>query len=186
MNSQMQNLVLSLGAMQVARKIPFDDPDVLLYVRIAYVAVQVIILASYYYVSLKIKEKNDQTTLKYVEASNPMQSNSGGLVTTTVKDYDLQQTSTQLRSAYVGIAMMAVMHIYFKYTQPLFMQALMGLKGIYDAKIVAIHLFGKPAVGDLKRPFKAAGGMFGATGEPATDRAAIEEAEKKVGSKKDE
>jgi hypothetical protein len=57
--------------------------------------------------------------------------------------------------------MMAVMHIYFKYTQPLFMQALMGLKGIYDAKIVAIHLFGKPAVGDLKRPFKAAGGMFG-------------------------
>lgn len=41
------------------------------------------------------------------------------------------------------------------------MQALMGLKGIYDAKEVHIHLLGKPAEGDLKRPFKAAGGLFG-------------------------
>jgi hypothetical protein len=47
-----------------------------------------------------------------------------------------------------------------KYTQPLFIQALMGLKNLYDAKPVAIHLLGKPAEGDLKRPFKAAS-MFG-------------------------
>ena len=47
-----------------------------------------------------------------------------------------------------------------RYTQPLFIQALMGLKTLYDAKPVAIHLLGKPAEGDLKRPFKA-GGMFG-------------------------
>lgn len=36
----------------------------------------------------------------------------------------------------------------------------MGLKNLYDAKPVAIHLFGKPAEGDLKRPFKVAS-MFG-------------------------
>lgn len=98
--------------------------------------------------------------------------------------------------------MMAFMHLYLKYTQPLFMQALMGLKGVFDAKPVAIHVFGKLAEGDLKRPFKAGGGFFGgmfyylwnkiipdedaAGGDPATDRAAIEEAEKKVGSKKDD
>jgi hypothetical protein len=85
----------------------------------------------------------------------------GALVTTTYKDYDLQQVSVLLRGAYIGLAMMAVMHIYLKYTQPLFMQALMGLKGVYDAKPVAIHLFGKPAEGDLKRPFKSGGGLFG-------------------------
>ncbi len=59
--------------------------------------------------------------------------------------------------------MMVVMHGYFGYTQPLFIQALMGLKGLYDAKLVAIYLLGKPAEGDLARPFKAAsmfGGMF--------------------------
>ena len=68
----------------------------------------------------------------------------------------------QLRSVYLGIAMMAVMHGYFRYTQPLFIQALMGLKGLYDAKLVAIYILGKPADGDLARPFKAPS-MFGGT-----------------------
>lgn len=68
----------------------------------------------------------------------------------------------QLRGAYFGIAMMAFFHIYMKYTQPLFIQALMGVKNLYDAKVVAIHILGKAADGDLKRPFKAAS-MFGRT-----------------------
>ena len=37
----------------------------------------------------------------------------------------------------------------------------MGLKGLYDAKTVHIHILGKAAEGDLKRPFKSSGGMFG-------------------------
>lgn len=57
--------------------------------------------------------------------------------------------------------MMAVMHGYFKFTQPLFVQALMGIKGLFDAKPVAIHLLGKPATGDLKRPFTAPSLMGG-------------------------
>ena len=60
----------------------------------------------------------------------------------------------------MGLAMMSVMHLYLKYTQPLFIQALMGIKGLYDAKPVHIHLLGRPAVGDLKRPFKVAN-VFG-------------------------
>jgi hypothetical protein len=61
----------------------------------------------------------------------------------------------------MGIAMMAFLHGYLHYTQPLFIQSLMGAKGLYDAKIVQIHILGKPAEGDLKRPFKGAGGLFG-------------------------
>ena len=64
----------------VARKIPFDNPQVLDYVRIAYVASQAFALLVYYYTSskvspkfvdlpashvLQIKAKNDQTMLKY-------------------------------------------------------------------------------------------------------------------------
>lgn len=60
----------------------------------------------------------------------------------------------------------------------------MGIKTIYDAKPVAIHVFGKPAEGDLKRPFKA-GGMFGAAADPQTDKAAVDEAEKRVGKKEE-
>ncbi|KIK02194.1 hypothetical protein K443DRAFT_677834 [Laccaria amethystina LaAM-08-1] len=184
MNSGAQNLVISLGAMQLARKIPFEDPLVLNYVRAGYVLAQVIVLGVYYYVSLVIKRKNDQTVLKYVEAPPSMSKEPGNLVTTTVRDYDLSETSKLLRSVYLSIAMMAVMHLYFNFTQPLFIQALMGIKGLYDAKPVSIHLLGNLAVGELKRPFKVAG-LFGPPTGPLTDAAAIAEAEKRA-SKKEE
>jgi hypothetical protein len=35
-----------------------------------------------------------------------------------------------------------------------------SIKNLYDAKLVAIHILGKKAEGDLKRPFDASG-MFG-------------------------
>lgn len=38
----------------MARKVPFDDPDVLNYVRIGYVVSQVLILAVYYFISYKV------------------------------------------------------------------------------------------------------------------------------------
>jgi len=170
----------------LARKIPFEDPQVLLYVRIVYVGVQLIVLGMYYWVSLKIKAKNDMTVLKYVEPKNPMSPDaSGGVVSITVRDYDLQETSKAMRAVLMGVGMMAVMHGYFKYTQPLFIQALMGVKGVYDSNEVAIHVMGKKAEGDLKRPFKSPPGLFGATG-PQTDTAAIKEAEAAEKIKKDE
>ncbi len=39
----------------VARKIPFEDPQVLTWVRIAYVVVQAVVLGTYYYVSMKVR-----------------------------------------------------------------------------------------------------------------------------------
>lgn len=45
--------------------------------------------------------------------------------------------------------------------QPLFVQSITGLKAVYEAKEVAIHIFGKKAEGELARPFQAAPGMFG-------------------------
>ncbi|KAH9846278.1 inorganic phosphate transporter [Lenzites betulinus] len=182
MNPAVNNLVISLAAMQVARRISFEDPQVLVYVRIAYVATQAIVLGVYYYVAQQIKKKNDLTVLKYVEPGAMGQEKK--LVATTVREYDLGEISKLVRAVYMGVAMMAFMHLYLGYTQPLFIQALMGLKTLYDAKLVSIHLLGKPAEGDLKRPFKA-GGMFGATSDPQTDKAAIDEAEKKIGKKDD-
>ncbi|XP_006457714.1 hypothetical protein AGABI2DRAFT_176336, partial [Agaricus bisporus var. bisporus H97] len=91
LNNQRQVLpqdkyALSEISIRYPRKIPFEDPIVLGYVRIAYITAQVVILATYYYVSLavylsskhvslirsQIKRKNDQTVLKYIEAAAPM------------------------------------------------------------------------------------------------------------------
>ncbi|TRM70289.1 inorganic phosphate transporter Pho88 [Schizophyllum amplum] len=187
MNSAVQNMVTSLVLMQVGKRIPFENPDVLNYARMAYVAIQVIILGTYYFISTKIKAKDDKTVLKYVEPPNPMSGQSEGeLVTTTVRDYDLAEVSKSLKGVYMGIGIIAVMHLYFNFTQPLFMQSCLGLKGLYDSKMVQLYILGHPAEGDLKRPFKATASMFGAAAPgPQTDNATIQAAEKRT-AKKDE
>jgi len=111
-------------------------------------------------------------------------------VTTTVRDYDLAETSklvrvhsplctpllmipfsacfvcTQIKGVYTSVAMMGFLHIYLKYSQPLFVQAIMAFKSLYEAKTVKIHVLGQKAEGDLKRPFKTGPGLFGGACTP--------------------
>ena len=110
------------------------------------------------------------------------------LITTTVHSYDLQQLRGLWKTQLMGVGMMAVMHLYFKYTNPLLIQSIIPLKGAFEGNLVKVHLFGQPATGDLKRPWKAAGGMMGLGGEgPKADRKSIETAEKnRSGGVKDE
>ncbi|BGP58381.1 hypothetical protein JCM8202_001883 [Rhodotorula sphaerocarpa] len=160
MNPAITNLLVSLGAMQVARKIDFEDEQVLLYTRIFYASIVLLQLGVYYFTTLKIKQKNDLKVLKYTEPAKPMSGEGPTQVTTTVKDYDLAETSKAIRGVLMGVAFMGFMHGYMKYTQPLFIQGIMPIKSLYDSKILKIHLLGQPATGDLKRPFEAAPGMF--------------------------
>jgi Phosphate transport (Pho88) len=57
LNPQITNLVIVLGMMQVSKKIPFDDPQVLLGVRILYVVSNLLIFALYFYVQTRINKK---------------------------------------------------------------------------------------------------------------------------------
>ena len=110
-------------------------------------------------------------------------------IITTIMGHDL----TQLRGAYktvlMGVGMMGVMHLYLNYTNPLLIQSIVPLKGVFENKLVQIHLLGKPAIGDLKRPWKAAASPFAAFGggEPVTDKKSVEGAEKRgTGGAKEE
>lgn len=111
-------------------------------------------------------------------------------MTTTVRDYDLAETSklvrvssllyspllimaffpcvacTQIKGVFTSVAMMGFLHLYLKYTQPLFVQAIMAFKSLYEAKTVKIHVLGQNAEGDLKRPFKTGPGLFGGACAP--------------------
>jgi hypothetical protein len=53
--------VIILGMMQVSKRVPFDDPQVLTGVRILYVVSNLIIFGIYYYIGLKIKAKRGMT-----------------------------------------------------------------------------------------------------------------------------
>jgi hypothetical protein len=102
-------------------------------------------------------------------------------VTTTVHAYDSQQLRSLFKSQLMGVGMMGVMHLYFQYTNPLLIQSIIPLKGAFEGNLVKVHLFGQPAVGELKRPWKASGGLMGMQGSGdgiKTDKKSIEAAEK--------
>jgi hypothetical protein len=104
------------------------------------------------------------------------------LITTTIHKYDVDQMKALYKAQLMGVGMMAVMHLYFKYTNPLIIQSILPLKGAFEGNEVKIHLFGKSASNDLKRPFKAAAGLMGnltgGAAAPQQDKKALENAEK--------
>ena len=97
-------------------------------------------------------------------------------VTTTIHAYDGSQLRQAWRGQLMGVGMMAVMHLYFKYTNPLLIQSIIPVKSALESNLAKVHLWGKPASGDLKRPWKASGFMQG--GELKTDKKSIEAAER--------
>ena len=107
-------------------------------------------------------------------------SEEGKLVTTTIHAYDIQQLRTAFRGQLMAVAMMGFMHLYMKYTNPLLIQSIIPVKSLFESNLIKIHLYGQPASGELKRPFKAAGGFMGAmqNGQAQSDKKAVEAAEK--------
>lgn len=105
-------------------------------------------------------------------------------VTTTVRSYDTTQLRALVKAQLMGIAMMGFMHVYLKYTNPLLIQSIIPLKGALEGNLVKIHVLGQPASGDLKRPFKTAGGFMSAfsggagKNEIKTDKLSFEKAER--------
>ncbi|GAB7360097.1 hypothetical protein MBLNU230_g7861t1 [Neophaeotheca triangularis] len=183
MNPQITNLIIILVMMQASKKVPFDDPNVLNGVRALYVISNLIIAGVYFYVKMQIDKKKDMTVLKYVEPAPMGSTEEPKAVTTTIHAYDLQQLRGLFKAQLMGVGMMCVMHLYFKYTNPLLIQSIIPLKGAFEGNLVKVHLFGQPAVGDLKRPWKAAAGMMGMMGgqgsnEIKTDQKSFEAAEK--------
>ncbi|WFD06498.1 phosphate transporter (Pho88) [Malassezia vespertilionis] len=154
----------------------------------AYVSSVLLCLAVYYYCSYQIKKKNDLTVLKFVKAKSPMSQEPGELITTTHKDYDMAEVSKSMRGILMGCGLLAFMHLYMGYTNPyvfffttdrsLVIQSILPVKNALESNMAKIWVWGVPATGELKRPFKPAPGLFGGAGGPQTDKASVQEAEK--------
>lgn len=123
----------------------------------------------------------DMTTLKYVQPAPMGSAEEPKLITTTIHAYDSEQARALFKSQLMGIGMMGFMHLYLKYSNPLLIQSIIPLKGAFEGNLVKIHVLGQPAVGELKRPFKAAAGFMSALqggGGETADKKTIELAEK--------
>ena len=65
------NLAVILGMMQVAKRIPFDDPNTLNLVRLGYILSNVIIAAAYFYIGVLVKRKNGLYNLSSTTPTSP-------------------------------------------------------------------------------------------------------------------
>ena len=59
-------MMIILGMMQVSKKIPFDDPQVLLGVRALYIISNVLIFCIYLYIQQQINRKKGRLGSQYV------------------------------------------------------------------------------------------------------------------------
>ncbi|KAL6942117.1 hypothetical protein ACO0QE_003283 [Hanseniaspora vineae] len=173
MNPAVTNIGLMLLMNQFAKRLDLENNDTIFYIRVAFVAMNLITYLIYQYTRMQIIKRNDLTTLKYKEQKSAFQSmadpNAAGAADdmhiTTHRDYDLSQVDTAIKGMYSSLAMMGFMHLYMKYTQPLLMQSVSPVKGALESPVVKIHLFGKAASGALKRPFTAPSFFGGAPKE---------------------
>ncbi|KAF9189387.1 hypothetical protein BGZ50_000830 [Haplosporangium sp. Z 11] len=194
MNSQIMNMALVMGSMQITNRLDLEDTKTKQLILGAYISAQVIVLSISYIIKRRILSKKDTTVLKYLDQPKPMSGEEPKLVTTTNMAYDLEQNAQAQKQALIGLALMVFLHFQFGVIRPLVVQSILPIKNALQSKFAQVHLFGKPAEGDLKRPWKADNPFAALTGaEPqseAAEKAAIKKAEKaekagKSESKKD-
>ena len=175
---QVSNIAIMLLMMQASRRIDMENEQNIMYIRTAYVVSIVSTYLVYQYVKSRITATNDTTMITVTKPANPMKPNEQPVSEVmSVRDYDLREVDAAIKSIWSGVAMMGFMHLYMKYTNPLFMQCINPIKGALEHNETKIHLFGHKAEGELKRPFKAAPGLLdglmgGAAKTPAPAAAA--------------
>lgn len=125
-------------------------------------------------------------TIEYTEQPGLGSSDEPKKITTTIHDYDRREVAKQWKAQLMGLGMMAVMHLYFNFTNPLVVQSILPIKSALEHNLAQIHVFGKDdKTGDLQRPWKETPGFmkgFGAEQAKAEKRSA-ERIEMKAGAK---
>ncbi|KAI8377234.1 inorganic phosphate transporter Pho88 [Choanephora cucurbitarum] len=181
LNSPYFNVASFLFFQQLGRFVKLENYTYSL--RILYITAQLTILGLNYYLISKIKQKHDQTVLKYVEPASQNWDGSEApdrLVNTTIMDYDIAEVNKGIKQSAGGILMIALLHFKFGFIQPLLVQSILGFKTFLMTKEARIHLWGSPATGDLRRPFRIDSpfGMISEKKQPKTDKGSIKKAEK--------
>ncbi|TPX64823.1 hypothetical protein SpCBS45565_g05597 [Spizellomyces sp. 'palustris'] len=167
-----------MSSTHAANRFDLDNEANVHYLRAAYMGMQVIVAIVLFIVYRRVLAKKDETPLVYTEAKNPMDPKNVDTIRTTIKDYDITKLKETLRGQVVAMAILGFIHYKWGYLRPLLLQSVLGLRTLYQAQLVQVHILGKPATGDLARPWKAASPF----GQPPT---AVSEKELKAKEKKE-
>ncbi|KAF8950161.1 hypothetical protein BGZ52_003472 [Haplosporangium bisporale] len=176
-------MALVMGSMQITNRLDLEDTKTKQIILGCYVTAQLLVLAISYIIQRRILSKKDTTVLKYMDQPKPMSGEQPKLITTTNMTYDLEQNAQAQKQALIGLGLMVFLHFQFGVIRPLVVQSILPVKNALQSKFAQVHLFGKPAEGDLRRPWKADNPFAALTGaneeqSEAAEKAAIKKAEK--------
>ncbi|KAG4086175.1 hypothetical protein H8356DRAFT_963030 [Neocallimastix lanati (nom. inval.)] len=183
-NRQFLFMFTIIIGMQFLNKIDFQNQTNKMILFIIYGVSQSISLFAATLIYFQIKKKNDTGKLYIKNAimldkpqATTKDSEGNEIVTQTIMEYDMNKCKQMFVSIGVTVALITFLYYKFQIIKPLALQSLLAIKNLFDQPLVSIHIFGKPATGDLARPFKAPS-IFSPK-EEAVNKRALKRMEKK-------
>ncbi|KAL6121817.1 hypothetical protein NUSPORA_01220 [Nucleospora cyclopteri] len=139
---QIFSFACSVGPIFLKNKPFLSDPVFVYYLRIAFVGVIILQLASYFYIRNQIKAINNQTKFKY--------KNQNGVTDEEIEmstyDYDLEECNKAIRSLFFHSAIAVLVHWKFKGIQPVLIQTMGVLKPILFSGLFREYIYGQKLV----------------------------------------
>ncbi|KAJ2779890.1 branched-chain-amino-acid transaminase bat2 [Coemansia javaensis] len=143
-------LVVIFGTMHIVKRAGLEAPEYVPMIRAAYAVATAAILALTFHLKSLIQKRNDTTALEY---DDPTPGSQNARIVTTACKYDLGEVAKLQKSTLLTVAIVASMHKFGGYTQPLILQTLLPALNMYKNPLFQIHVLGRPATDSLKRPW---------------------------------
>ncbi|KAJ2538337.1 phosphate transporter (Pho88) [Coemansia sp. RSA 1933] len=154
-------MAVIFGTMHVVKRAGLEDPQYMPLIRGVYGVATALMLALTFYLKSTVTAKNDTTALEY---DDPAPGNQGQRIVTTNVKHDVGEIGKLQKSTLLTVGIVIFMHFKFGYIQPLILQTLLPMLNMYKSPLFQIHILGKPAVDDLKRPWTPASPFAGLGG----------------------
>lgn len=146
---------MPFAAMYVASYIDASNSNTVWLTRTAFVAAVGAFLYIIMLLRRSIASQNDATIVKYmkkvkVEGKRKPRKKE---IEQTVAEYDAEKLATWSRTTLFMEAFVLFLHVVFDMYTPLLISLFTTPVTVLDSPLVQIHLLGRPATGDLARPF---------------------------------
>ncbi|KAJ1796581.1 phosphate transporter (Pho88) [Coemansia sp. RSA 2399] len=151
-------MAVIFGTMHIVKKAGLEDPEYMPLIRGVYGVATALMIALVFYLKSTITAKNDTTALEY---DDPAPGSQGGRVVTTNVKHDISEIGKLQKSTLLTVGIVIFMHFKFGYIQPLILQTLLPMLNMYKSPLFQIHILGRPATDDLKRPWTPANPFAG-------------------------
>eukprot|EP00403_Amphidinium_massartii_P019706 CAMPEP_0178431208 /NCGR_PEP_ID=MMETSP0689_2-20121128/31723_1 /TAXON_ID=160604 /ORGANISM="Amphidinium massartii, Strain CS-259" /LENGTH=190 /DNA_ID=CAMNT_0020053101 /DNA_START=71 /DNA_END=643 /DNA_ORIENTATION=+ len=141
------------GMAMLLYQVDLDKMGLVMPLRILFFIAQLSCIGMLAYIYMKVANATDLDGIVHVPAVVQFGQEVQPSQSMSVKEYDLQKCKHQASQILIGSGVCYFVHHKFGYVVPLAMQIVMLPLGTLEAQVSQVHLFGRPAKGNLKRPW---------------------------------